>query len=112
MKVYFIERKDGLIFNSFQEGGNPPLDDQLRRREIAAETHGGSPNDWTGRVVEVDLAPGYYIASILSDGYRGYKVVQKSVPEPEPPEKSPLEIEIDNLKQRVAMLETQLAIRR
>ena len=84
--IYFIERKtDGLIENSYQLGGNPPLDDQLRRREIAAETHGGSPEDWRGQMVEADIEPGCYIESIAADGKGGYVVTQKPVPGPPPP---------------------------
>ena len=82
--IYFVERKDGLIHGS-QACPNPPIDDNLRSREVAAEIHGGSPDDWQGRMVEVEPLPGQYIESIAADGKGGYVVNQKPVPPPPPP---------------------------
>ena len=98
----FIERKDGFIFNSYQIGGNPPLNDQLRRREIAAEAHGGSPDDWKGRSVEVDLKPNCYIKSITPYGKGGYVVNQEISPEPSPPRPT--------IEERLASLEAKVAV--
>ncbi len=85
MRIYFVERKDGLIHNSYQACLNPPIDDNLRCREVAAEIHGGSADDWQGRMIEVDLVPDQYIESIKADGTGGYVVVQKPIPAPPPP---------------------------
>ena len=82
--IYFVERKDGLIHGS-QACLNPPIDDNLRSREVAAKIHGGSPDDWQGRMIEVDLIPDQNIESIAADGKGGYMVTQKPFPAPPPP---------------------------
>ena len=85
MKIYFVERiSDGLTHGS-QACPNPPIDDNLRSREVAAEIHDGSPDDWQGRVVEAELIPDQYIESIKADGEGGYVVTQKPFPAPPPP---------------------------
>jgi len=84
MKIYFVERKDGLIHGS-QACLNPPIDDNLRSREVAAKIHGGSPDDWQGRMIEVDLIPDQNIESIAADGKGGYIVSQKPFPAPPSP---------------------------
>lgn len=77
MKIYFIERQsDGLIFNSVQTGGQPPKDDQLRRKETAVSILGGSVEDWTGRMIEIEPQEGKVIRLIEADGQGGYTVSQ------------------------------------
>ena len=76
MQVYFIERGDGLVFNSVQVGGRPPKDDQLRRKEVAVATLGGSTDDWEGRAVEFNPELGQVIRLIEPDGQGGYSVHQ------------------------------------
>jgi len=85
MKIYFVERiSDGLIHGS-QACLNPPTEDNRRSREVAAEIHGGLPDDWQGRVIEIEPIPDQDIESIAADGKGGYMVTQKPFPAPPPP---------------------------
>jgi len=84
-RIYFVERADGFIHKSFVPCVNPPADDNQRMRENAASIHGDSPEDWQGRMIEVELVPGQYIESIKADGEGGYLVNQIPLPAPPPP---------------------------
>ncbi len=76
MEIYSIERDDGLIFNSCQPGGSPPMDDQLRRKEVAVSILGGSVADWTGKETDYTPEAGKIIRLIEADGQGGYTVHQ------------------------------------
>ena len=104
MKIYFVERiSDGLIHGS-QACLNPPIDDNLRCRETAAEIHGGSADDWQGQTVEVELIPGQFIESIQADGKGGYLVTQKPFPVSPPPGPT-LDAQVADLKARITAIE-------
>ena len=76
MDLFFIERKDGLIFNSVQCGGGKPRNDQLLRKEVAVSILGGNISDWTGRKTSYEPEYGKAVRLIESDGAGGYTVSQ------------------------------------
>ena len=76
-RIYFIERiSDGLVFNSIQNGGQLPKDDQLRRKEVAVSILGGSVDDWAGRSAEYEPEEGKTVRLVEVDGQGGYTVSQ------------------------------------
>ncbi len=106
MKIYFAERvSDGLIHSS-QACLNPPIDDNLRSREVAAEIHGGTAKDWVGRMVEVELKPNHRLERIEADGGGGYVAIQTAIPAIEPIGES-LEDQVADLKARIEVLEAK-----
>lgn|GEM_PF-5733319 len=82
MKIYFIERNsDGLIFNGFQEGGQPPLEGMLRVKEVAVSILGGAVEDWVVRSTDIDREPGKVIRLIerLTSGQPGFTAHQAAL---------------------------------